>query len=64
MNISDMKALLVELDKIEVHGTRNVDVLAGCMNFLCLKIKEMQQPKPESAPVSTGEPMMEEMTDG
>lgn len=40
MNIAEIKAVISELNRIEVKGEVNLDILLGCINFLKHKVKE------------------------
>ena len=51
MSIAEIKAVISELNRIEVKGEDNLDILLGCIKFLKHKVKEFcpevsNMPKP------------------
>ena len=47
MTENEIKALIFELNRIEVKGEENLDVLLGCIKFLRIKLKDFQKPMME-----------------
>lgn len=42
MTEAEIKAVISELNRIEVKGEKNMDILLGCINYLRHKLKEME----------------------
>lgn len=42
MTEAEIKALISELNRIEVKGEKNLDILLGCIKFLHIKLKELE----------------------
>ena len=47
MNENEIKAVLLELNRVEVHGENNLDILLGCISFMKTKLREIERIKKE-----------------
>ena len=47
MNENEIMAVISELNRIEVHGDKNLDILLGCISFMKSKVKEIERIKKE-----------------
>jgi hypothetical protein len=43
MTVSEIKAVISELNRIDVKGETNLDILLGCIKFLKLKAREAEK---------------------
>ena len=43
MSIAEIKAVISELNRIDVQGEKNLDILLGCIRFLKMKANEMSK---------------------
>lgn len=59
---AEVKAVISELNRIEVKGEQNMDILLGCISFLKMKLKHKDDPK--DIPVVTESTPIEVNADG
>jgi hypothetical protein len=45
MNEFEIRAVISELNRIEVHGDKNLDILLGCISYMKSKVKEIVDEK-------------------
>jgi hypothetical protein len=45
MNEFEIRAVLSELNRLEVHGEKNLDILLGCISYMKSKVKEIEDIK-------------------
>ena len=59
---AEVKAVISELNRIEVKGEQNMDILLGCISFLKMKLKHKDDSK--DIPVVTESTPIEVNADG